>query len=78
MAINPYRFFPIYTDEMVKLYTNKRREELAPHVFAVADEAYRNLLADRESQSMLVTYALTPPSLLTALRPSLCASLLAP
>jgi len=40
---------------MIKLYTGKRREELAPHVFAVADESYRCLLGDRESQSMLVT-----------------------
>jgi len=55
VVINPYRFFPIYTNEMVKLYTGKRREELAPHAFAVADESYRNLLNDRESQSMLVT-----------------------
>ncbi len=41
---------------MIKLYTGRRRDELGPHVFAVADESYRNLLADRESQSMLVTY----------------------
>jgi myosin protein heavy chain len=55
VAINPYQFFPIYTDEMIKTFTGKRREELAPHVYAVADESYRNLLSDKKNQSMLVT-----------------------
>lgn len=56
VVINPYKHFPIYTDKIIELYNGKRRDELAPHAFAVADEAYRNLLADRQSQSMLVTY----------------------
>jgi myosin heavy subunit len=37
------------------MYVGRRRDELAPHVFAVADESYRCLLNDRKSQSMLVT-----------------------
>jgi myosin heavy subunit len=55
VSINPYKFFPIYTDAMVKLYSGKRREELAPHVYAVAEEAFRHLLNDRVSQSILIT-----------------------
>jgi hypothetical protein len=34
---------------------NKRRTEMPPHLFAVADEAYRNMLQDHENQSMLIT-----------------------
>jgi len=55
VAINPYRRFPIYHDGIIKMYIGRRRDELAPHVFAVADESYRCLLNDRRNQSMLVT-----------------------
>ena len=33
----------------------KRRTEMPPHLFAVSDEAYRNMLQDHENQSMLIT-----------------------
>lgn len=33
----------------------KRRTEMPPHLFAVSDEAYRNMLVDHENQSMLIT-----------------------
>jgi len=37
-------------------YKNKRREENAPHVYAVAEQAWQNMLASRDqSQSVLVT-----------------------
>jgi len=55
VVINPYKLFPIYNQKIIELYNGKRRDELAPHGFAVADEAYRNLLSERQSQSMLVT-----------------------
>src|SRR5690606_5633047 len=55
VVINPYKRIPIYTPYMVDVYRGKRRNELAPHVFAVTDEAYRNLINDRENQSMLIT-----------------------
>jgi myosin heavy subunit len=56
VVINPYKLFPIYNQKIIDLYNGKRRDELAPHAYAVADEAYRNLLNERQSQSMLVTY----------------------
>ncbi|PIO53211.1 myosin head, partial [Teladorsagia circumcincta] len=33
----------------------KRRTEMPPHLFAVSDQAYRNMLQDHENQSMLIT-----------------------
>ena len=33
----------------------KRRTEMPPHLFAVSDEAYRNMLQNHENQSMLIT-----------------------
>ncbi|KAI1727505.1 myosin head (motor domain) domain-containing protein [Ditylenchus destructor] len=37
------------------MYIGKRRTEMPPHLFAVSDEAYRNMLQDHENQSMLIT-----------------------
>ena len=37
------------------MYMGKRKTEMPPHLFAVSDEAYRNMLLDHENQSMLIT-----------------------
>ncbi|KAE9548564.1 hypothetical protein FO519_008223, partial [Halicephalobus sp. NKZ332] len=55
VVINPYKRLPIYTESVIKAYMGKRRNEMPPHLFAVADEAYRNMVQDRENQSMLIT-----------------------
>ena len=36
-------------------FAGKRRNEMPPHLFATSDEAYRNMIQDRENQSMLIT-----------------------
>lgn len=36
-------------------YKNKQREEVAPHIYAVSDLAFRNMLEEHENQSILVT-----------------------
>jgi myosin heavy chain 6/7 len=55
VVINPYRRLPIYTQNVVTKYQGKRRTEMPPHLFCIADTAYRNMLVDRENQSMLIT-----------------------
>jgi myosin heavy chain 6/7 len=34
-----------YTQTTVKFYMGKRRNEVPPHLFAISDTAYRNMLA---------------------------------
>uniref|UniRef100_A0A914Q4Q7 Myosin motor domain-containing protein n=1 Tax=Panagrolaimus davidi TaxID=227884 RepID=A0A914Q4Q7_9BILA len=55
VVINPYKRLPIYTESVCKMYIGKRRTEMPPHLFAVSDEAYRNMVNDHENQSMLIT-----------------------
>ncbi|WKX94490.1 hypothetical protein Q1695_011624 [Nippostrongylus brasiliensis] len=55
VVINPYKRLPIYTESVAKMFMGKRRTEMPPHLFAVSDLAYRNMLQDHENQSMLIT-----------------------
>ena len=47
IAINPYKRFPVYTTRCAKLYRGKRRTEVPPHVFAISDGAYVNMLTSK-------------------------------
>ncbi|XP_069185684.1 myosin heavy chain, muscle isoform X37 [Procambarus clarkii] len=55
VAINPYKRYPIYTNRVVKIYQGKRRNEVPPHIFAISDGAYMDMLQNHENQSMLIT-----------------------
>jgi len=55
VAINPFRRLPIYGQNVVKKYKGKKKNEVPPHLFSVADTAYCNMLQDRENQSILIT-----------------------
>lgn len=55
VAINPYKRFPIYTNRVVQMYRGRRRQEMPPHLFSIADGAYTDMIANRENQSMLIT-----------------------
>ena len=55
VAINPYCLLPIYTNEYINIYKGQSREDTKPHIFAMADEAFRNLVEEGENQSILVT-----------------------
>ncbi|XP_003379319.1 putative myosin head (motor domain) [Trichinella spiralis] len=47
VVINPYKRLPIYGESVVHMYQCKRRNEMPPHLFAVADEAYRNMMQEK-------------------------------
>ena len=54
VTINPYKTLPIYTDQVVKMYKNKKRNEMPPHIYAISDAAYHNMLTNNENQSLLI------------------------
>ncbi|CAO3636718.1 unnamed protein product [Mucor hiemalis] len=55
VAVNPYRHLPIYSTEIIRHYRKKRRGELPPHIYAIADHAFYDMLHDKENQSILIT-----------------------
>jgi myosin heavy subunit len=55
VVINPFKALPIYKEEIVELYRGRRRNEVAPHVYAISDTAYRSMLNDKVNQSILIT-----------------------
>merc|ERR1712141_830882 len=55
IVVNPYKRYPIYTATCVKLYLGKRRKEVPPHLWAITETAYRNMLTNTKNQSMLIT-----------------------
>ena len=55
VTINPYKRLPVYTTKMVNYYRGKKKNEVPPHLYFVADNAYASMLRDRENQSMLIT-----------------------
>uniref|UniRef100_A0A8C5SLI6 Myosin heavy chain 11 n=1 Tax=Laticauda laticaudata TaxID=8630 RepID=A0A8C5SLI6_LATLA len=55
VVVNPYKQLPIYSEKIVDMYKGKKRHEMPPHIYAIADTAYRSMLQDREDQSILCT-----------------------
>uniref|UniRef100_A0A8B9LJ79 Myosin, heavy chain 7B, cardiac muscle, beta b n=1 Tax=Astyanax mexicanus TaxID=7994 RepID=A0A8B9LJ79_ASTMX len=55
VTVNPYKWLPVYAPEVVAAYKGKRRSDAPPHIYSIADNAYNDMLKNRENQSMLIT-----------------------
>jgi len=55
VTVNPYKMLPVYERYVVGCYKGKRRSEMPPHIFSISDNAYNDMLINRENQSMLIT-----------------------
>ncbi|EGT43490.1 hypothetical protein CAEBREN_10729 [Caenorhabditis brenneri] len=53
VVINPWRNIPIYSDEVKQLY--QHRNDLPPHVYSVAQNAFHGILKGGRNQSILIT-----------------------
>uniref|UniRef100_A0A3Q1EV56 Myosin heavy chain 7-like n=1 Tax=Acanthochromis polyacanthus TaxID=80966 RepID=A0A3Q1EV56_9TELE len=53
VTVNPYKWLPVYNQEVVVAYRGKKRSEAPPHIFSISDNAYQYMLA-RENQSILI------------------------
>ncbi|NWV01396.1 MYO9B protein, partial [Upupa epops] len=55
IAINPFKFLPIYNPKYVKMYENHQLGKLDPHIFAIADVAYHAMLKKHVNQCIVIS-----------------------
>ncbi|XP_071213730.1 unconventional myosin-XVIIIa-like isoform X3 [Salvelinus alpinus] len=54
VIINPLSAPSMYSEKVMHMFKGCRREDTAPHIYAVAQSAYRNLLTTRQDQSIVL------------------------
>ncbi|XP_063060919.1 unconventional myosin-XVIIIa isoform X3 [Engraulis encrasicolus] len=54
VVINPISAPSMYSEKVMHMFKGCRREDTAPHIYAVAQSAYRNLLTTRQDQSIVL------------------------
>eukprot|EP00948_MAST-09A_sp_MAST-9A-sp1_P000460 g460.t1 len=56
LSVNPFRFVKgMYSSKMIRKYEKRYRYELPPHVFAVAEEAFRDMLSKSRDHCVLIS-----------------------
>lgn len=55
IAINPFKFLPIYNPKYVKMYDNHQLGKLEPHIFAIADVSYHTMLKKKVNQCIVIS-----------------------
>ncbi|CAJ0954851.1 unnamed protein product, partial [Mesorhabditis belari] len=55
VAVNPFSFFPIYNPKYARLYCSSALGSLPPHIFAIADVTYHNMLRIKENQCIVIS-----------------------
>ncbi|XP_070781125.1 unconventional myosin-Vb [Enoplosus armatus] len=55
VAINPYEQLQIYGEEVITAYSGQNMGDMDPHIFAVAEEAYKQMARDERNQSIIVS-----------------------
>ncbi len=56
IAINPYKVLPLYTDEVTRTYARRKLgQEMPPHVFNIAHDAFVGLRDFEQNQSIIIS-----------------------
>ncbi|XP_069002915.1 unconventional myosin-XVIIIa-like isoform X1 [Embiotoca jacksoni] len=54
VVINPISAPSMYSEKVMQMFKGCKREETAPHIYSMAQAAYRNLLTTRQDQSIVL------------------------
>nr|XP_046208191.1 unconventional myosin-Vc-like isoform X1 [Oncorhynchus gorbuscha] len=55
VAVNPYKQLHIYGDAVIQAYSGQNMGAMDPHIFAVAEEAYKQMDKNNKNQSVIVS-----------------------
>ncbi|XP_051271779.1 myosin IEb isoform X2 [Dicentrarchus labrax] len=55
ISVNPFKQLPYFTDREVELYQGAAQYENPPHIYALADHVYRNMMIDSENQCVIIS-----------------------
>uniref|UniRef100_A0AAR2K0L5 Methyl-CpG binding domain protein 3b n=1 Tax=Pygocentrus nattereri TaxID=42514 RepID=A0AAR2K0L5_PYGNA len=56
VALNPYEELPIYGEEVIDAYSGQDMAEMDPHIFSLAEDAYRTMIRSGEkNQSIIIS-----------------------
>ncbi|XP_065187492.1 unconventional myosin-Va-like isoform X2 [Sycon ciliatum] len=55
VAINPYARLPIYGSDVIQVYNGQNITGVDPHIYAVAEQAYRQMARDKLNQSVIIS-----------------------
>lgn len=55
IAANPFARVNLYSQDIIQAYSGRRRGELEPHLFAIAEDAYRCMIRDEKNQTIVVS-----------------------
>lgn len=53
--MNPFQRVTLYGPEIIQAYVGRRKGELEPHLFAIAEDAYTRMRRDNIGQTIIVS-----------------------
>ncbi|KAL9988183.1 hypothetical protein ACROYT_G002593 [Oculina patagonica] len=55
ISVNPFKQMPYFTDKEIDQYQGAASYENPPHIYALTDNMYRNMLIDQENQCVIIS-----------------------
>lgn len=55
ISVNPFKQMPYFGEKEVEMYQGAAQYENPPHIYALADNMYRNMMIDTENQCVIIS-----------------------
>uniref|UniRef100_A0A9J8AY27 Osteoclast-stimulating factor 1 n=1 Tax=Cyprinus carpio carpio TaxID=630221 RepID=A0A9J8AY27_CYPCA len=55
ISVNPFKQMPYFGEREIEMYQGSAQYENPPHIYALADNMYRNMMIDRENQCVIIS-----------------------
>ncbi|XP_030044549.1 unconventional myosin-Ie isoform X2 [Microcaecilia unicolor] len=55
ISVNPFKQMPYFGEKEIEMYQGAAQYENPPHIYALADNMYRNMVIDRENQCVIIS-----------------------